>query len=798
MIRVLVLLALLVLSVSSSSFATEVGDAYIGIFGGYQEKISPGIDHTWFSGLKTSIYQPTLNWGDYYLRFIGFYQDSIYNQWKIGCAGLEVSNLFLYPGYSMNAFMGDGGMRFVTPHVVFEHLSLPGQSIRGTGIDIETAWGRAGIQAGRLTEGDYLIPEAVNTTDEDLAGAYIEWRGLRGIHLAGAFDSIVEDGEDRFLSTLYASIPASTGELRIAAWHDTLSERAAAVGGLRRSDVGRYWEAGLLYIPAGFNYIGDTAQLPSGETLIFGTYRRDRVRHGYYLEGSGGQLKSSGTRWLTGRGSTGIYYRLRLRDIIRGGFNLSYQISDEEERQTRLQESISFTHRGLNKESSLRFGAIQLLGLERPTPGEEPREEQTYRWLSEFRSSHYYGNWNAGYSLSAEHVNKEEGNEDYAVARIEGGTIVGFGISISAFVQYNIKWEEGEGTSHAYGGGMEITSPLPNGWELLVRGRAQKSKWNIYGEESVEDESEEQYATADIFVMVQKRIFWGKPTSVIGKFKEGQLQGTGEIGGRVFADFNENGIFDAGDRPFESAMLRLDDGYITFTDKNGLYRFSSVASGEHHLDLDPASFPLEFDNPRPEGSQFRLYPRDERIINWPLKFIKEETIEEEAEKKPPKLPAPKAKAAPSPPLLPPIITPPTPPAPPAPPVPEKRPTVKVAPAVDREKILFLTEFIYFDFDRFSIRETEKSKLERKARWLKAHPSVQVLVEGYCDERGTEDYNLALGQRRAEATRKYLIQLGIDPSRIQTASCGEADPIDPHHNEEAWAKNRRVQFRIVSE
>lgn len=104
--------------------------------------------------------------------------------------------------------------------------------------------------------------------------------------------------------------------------------------------------------------------------------------------------------------------------------------------------------------------------------------------------------------------------------------------------------------------------------------------------------------------------------------------------------------------------------------------------------------------------------------------------------------------------------------------------------------------IYFDFDRYNIRDDSNETLGRNAAWLKKNPNTKIQIEGHCDERGTNEYNLALGDRRAKSTRDYLVSLGINPGRISTISFGEEKPFDPGHNEEAWAKNRRAHFVIL--
>ncbi len=106
------------------------------------------------------------------------------------------------------------------------------------------------------------------------------------------------------------------------------------------------------------------------------------------------------------------------------------------------------------------------------------------------------------------------------------------------------------------------------------------------------------------------------------------------------------------------------------------------------------------------------------------------------------------------------------------------------------------DMIHFDFDKFFIREDAKPVLEANAAWLKRWTSVRVLIEGHCDERGTEEYNLALGEKRAKSTQDYLISLGIAADRLKLISYGKSQPLDPGHDEMAWDKNRRAQFTII--
>ena len=108
---------------------------------------------------------------------------------------------------------------------------------------------------------------------------------------------------------------------------------------------------------------------------------------------------------------------------------------------------------------------------------------------------------------------------------------------------------------------------------------------------------------------------------------------------------------------------------------------------------------------------------------------------------------------------------------------------------------FLFEDVHFSFDSSDLDAMAQALLKRKADWLWNNKGVSVVIEGHCDERGTTEYNLALGERRAKRVKEFLVDLGIPASRLTTVSYGEEKPKDFAHNEEAWAKNRRAHFEI---
>ena len=169
-------------------------------------------------------------------------------------------------------------------------------------------------------------------------------------------------------------------------------------------------------------------------------------------------------------------------------------------------------------------------------------------------------------------------------------------------------------------------------------------------------------------------------------------------------------------------------------------------------------------------------------------------------------------AAPAPAPQPPPAKPVTPPpAPVEKPAPQPAPVVKEEPVeasgakagaaegqeeASRQALQNALEKIYFDFDSIALSDTARNSLKKDFDLLKKNGSVKVEIEGHCDERGSDEYNLALGERRAKAVMGYLVTLGLAPERLSTISYGKEKPADPGHDEAAWAKNRRAEFVIV--
>jgi peptidoglycan-associated lipoprotein len=127
---------------------------------------------------------------------------------------------------------------------------------------------------------------------------------------------------------------------------------------------------------------------------------------------------------------------------------------------------------------------------------------------------------------------------------------------------------------------------------------------------------------------------------------------------------------------------------------------------------------------------------------------------------------------------------------------KESPTIEFVEPTAEDKVVLKS--IYFDYDKSNIRPEFQPVLENISKWLVKRSGSQLLVEGHCDERGTDEYNLALGERRALAVRRYLIALGISADRVHTISYGEEKPADPGHDETAWAKNRRAEFKVSAQ
>jgi len=111
---------------------------------------------------------------------------------------------------------------------------------------------------------------------------------------------------------------------------------------------------------------------------------------------------------------------------------------------------------------------------------------------------------------------------------------------------------------------------------------------------------------------------------------------------------------------------------------------------------------------------------------------------------------------------------------------------------------FQNQDVYFDFDKYDLRPDARAILDKKVAFLNENSSMRVQIEGHCDERGTSEYNLVLGERRANASKQYVTTAGVNTARLSTISYGKERPLDPGHDEAAWARNRRAHFVITGQ
>jgi len=144
----------------------------------------------------------------------------------------------------------------------------------------------------------------------------------------------------------------------------------------------------------------------------------------------------------------------------------------------------------------------------------------------------------------------------------------------------------------------------------------------------------------------------------------------------------------------------------------------------------------------------------------------------------------------------PALTSQTSPSTPAPTSVAQEPIVKDESLTETTTAVSPFETIYFDLDSYVLRQDARDALDNNAQWLLKKSTSTVRLEGNCDERGSDEYNLALGEKRAKAAKSYLVTLGVPADRLETISYGKEKPLDPGHNDAAWAKNRRVDFVIV--
>jgi hypothetical protein len=600
--------------------AVEPGDAYLGLFGGYQKGVFAPDEETRYAGLKNSIYQPTLNYGDYRFDAIGFYRnDDVEDEQglELGLVSLFIDDFWLTTDQRLNAFVGDNYFRENIPTIVFEHFTLPGQTLRGGGGAIDRGHLFAGIQGGRFTEPDFIIPDSVSTTEDGITGAFIGWDTSSGPTVSWNLNVIDEEDDRRFLTSFYMNHPMREDQLRLACWHDSQSESiAAAFGVIRESDTG-YFEAGLVHVPEDFNYISRRSPLPQGQSQLFGTYRHRGVRYSYTLEGSGGTFEQQDKRRPFFRGSLNGFYRLGLEQFLGGGLNGSFLEGPNDAARYNFQQNLRYSVQRRQWDTTAQFQALQF--IEQPGNGDFEKN-QTLRWIGNLFANYRFEGWQAGVDLSVQHTTRNLAEDSTAVVlKLDGRVLTALGMDLTGFVQGGATFAD-NARDELFGFGVDLGIPVFGDYYLRFRTRMQRNLFSRDFDFPDAPDFESASTSIDLFAIFERRYFWGSSTPVYGHYSGFEPNGVGVLAGRVFVDENGNRRYDSGETTLKNAILRMDDGFVVETRRDGTYRFPNVAAGTHHLILDEASFSIRYVSPHPEGRRVTIEPRRETFVEWPLQL----------------------------------------------------------------------------------------------------------------------------------------------------------------------------------
>jgi len=448
-------------------------------------------------------------------------------------------------------------------------------------------------------------------------------------HLGLSLDGFSDDLGKRSLANIDLTYPLGGPQAKALAWYDSRSGRTAAVAGVRQGKGPTQWEVGASNVPYGFVYLSRNAALASGQAMGFFTYRRTAVTRDYYLEGSAGRLSyGQDHSWLV-RGTVGGGWRFLLRDNLSGSLGVSYQGGGNQQQQFHLLPSLRYSRsRGpLNLYGQLMsdYYSVQLINQSgsvvfQPQPlGAIPQTQQT----SVFRNSA-----ELGFDYSPPGATRWGGNLRADDTKTQGAQISAFRsasaeVRVSKYLPYDTTldfslrsgatFSQGT-TSGLHSAALRFNVNFFEGWLIFLEGRFFYSHFpqEIIAFTAVPNPAYEVRSG------VERRFFWGEAAPVFGMFPQAGFKGVGTVSGIVFEDRNLNGVFDAGELPIKDAVLRMDDGYVVETDARGRYSYPNVVDGEHTLQLDPESYPVRLTAKFPEGMTFRLFPRENRVIDWPL------------------------------------------------------------------------------------------------------------------------------------------------------------------------------------
>lgn len=609
------------------AWAVEPGSGRVRLIQGLQNS---GADFQRFDylGMGFDLEQTTLSWGKWQANFLGL-GDYSGQRLQLGYAYLGVNRLWLRDKLEGDFGAGDALLEVGTSKFPFEHFVVPQQNFRGLGTRLYGSNYALGSHVGTLTFLSFQFSEAFVRSDTNLAGGYLRLGNLAKPHVELSWNGFSDPLGRRTLSNIDFTYPLGGPQVKALAWYDSRSGRTAGVFGVRRGKGKTQWEVGASSVPFGFIYLSNNASLASGQTLGFFTYRRTALTRDYFVEGSAGRLSFGDQHaWLI-RGTLGGGWRFRLRDHLGGSFGISYQTADNQQEQLHLLPSLRYNrHRGpwnLYAQIMSDYFTVRLIQqggavVVQPQPlGVVAEAQQT----SVFRNSAELGfdysppattRW--GGSLRADD-SRTQGAQTASFRTATGELRVGkylpFDTTLDLSVRSGLTFSQGS-TSGLHNVGLRLNISYFEGWSIYLEGRFYYSHFpqEFTAFTAVPNPAYEMRSG------LERNFFWGEAAPVYGNFPAGGFKGVATLSGIVFEDKNRNEVFDAGDVPVKNVVLRLDQGYVVETDARGRYYYPNVADGEHNLQLDPDSYPVRLTAKFPEGMDFKLFPRENRRIDWPL------------------------------------------------------------------------------------------------------------------------------------------------------------------------------------
>ena len=619
---------LLKLTAPASAWGLEPGYGRVRFWGGIENTGVP-FSNLKYLALGVDLTQPTLNYGKWQFSFLGLGED-----WgakpRLGYALFGFRNMGIRESMAADLLAGDTYLETGVSSMPFEHFVVPTQNLRGLHAGYYGGKYGLGAHAGNLTFLSFFLTEAYTRSDTDMAGFFLRLGDLKKMHAGLGLDGFSDTLGKRYLSNFNVVVPLGEPQAKGYVWYDTRSRKIAGVAGIRQDKGPTQWEVGVSTVPYKFVYLTENANLSSGQSLGFATYRRSLLKYNYFLEGSGGVLSFGQEKNTLLRGTLGGGWRFRLRDMVSGSMGVSWQGGGSKNdwhllpslRYSRVKGAMNLYAQLLSDYYTLKLVTREGLVVTQPAPlgGAQPEASQT---TTVFRVG-----TEIGVDYSPPGATRWGGNLRFDDTRTTGNLATSFRTAtgelrigkylprdaiLDASFRSGYSWGQGQ-SSALHSGGLRLSINAFENWVIYVEGRVWYSKYpqEVTGFASIPNPA---YSARG---GMERRLTWGEPAPVYGVFPQGGLRGVATVSGVVFQDKNGNGVYDAGDIPLKDVVLRLDDGFIVETDSQGRYFYPNVATGEHSLQLDPESYPVNLTCKFPEGMKIKLFPREKSQIDWPL------------------------------------------------------------------------------------------------------------------------------------------------------------------------------------